>query len=209
MKISKLQYITQEEGPKTHAQMAEAACRAGVRWVQLRMKDKTYEQAVQLATHTRKICEEHGAVFIVNDNVEIARTVEADGVHLGKEDMPPDEARKILGNGKIIGGTANTLEDIRRLAGMGVDYIGLGPLRFTTTKQKLSPVLGLQGYQTLLAQCRAENILIPIVAIGGVVSEDVSSLLATGVHGIALSGVLGRSDNKKELVTLLNSYLGE
>ena len=109
--------------------------------------------------------------------------------------MPVDEARKILGNGKIIGGTANTIEDIVRLHKQGADYIGCGPFRFTTTKKKLSPVLGLEGYKSIVQNMRDKGIDLPIVAIGGITVADIPAIMATGVTGIALSGaILGAAD---------------
>ena len=117
----------------------------------------------------------------------------ADGVHLGKQDMPPAEARALLGPGFIIGGTANTFADIERLAVAGVDYIGLGPFRFTTTKQNLSPVLGLAGYADLLAQCRAAAINIPLIGIGGITLPDVAPLLGLGLHGVAVASAITKA----------------
>jgi thiamine-phosphate pyrophosphorylase len=114
-------------------------------------------------------------------------------VHLGKQDMAPAEARALLGPQFIIGGTANTFAAIEGLVAAGVDYIGLGPLRFTTTKEKLSPILGLAGYADILGQCRAAGFTTPIVAIGGVALADIPALLATGLHGVAVSGAIGNA----------------
>ena len=104
--------------------------------------------------------------------MELVKQIGADGVHLGKLDMPIKEARERLGKDFIIGGTANTFEDIRQHAADGADYIGCGPFRFTTTKQKLSPILGLDGYHSILTQMREKGITIPVVAIGGITRED-------------------------------------
>ena len=117
----------------------------------------------------------------------------ADGVHLGKNDMPVDKAREMAGNGFIIGGTANTFEDISRLAAQGADYIGCGPFRFTTTKKNLAPVLGSEGYRRLVAGMKAGGIALPIVAIGGICLADIPEILSTGVSGIALSGSILRA----------------
>jgi thiamine-phosphate pyrophosphorylase len=185
--ISNLHYIT------TTAQAAELACRGGVRWVQLRVKNLPAAEWRQRALEVQAVCRRHGATLIINDNPALALAIGADGVHLGQQDMPPAEARALLGPGFIIGGTANTFADIERLAAAGVDYIGLGPFRFTTTKEKLSPILGLVGYAELLAQCRAAGLAVPIVGIGGVALADVAALLATGLHGVAVSGAIGRA----------------
>ena len=137
------------------------------------------------------MCRHYGATLIINDNPALALEIGAAGVHLGQHDMPPAEARALLGPGFIIGGTANTFADIEGLVAAGVDYIGLGPFRFTTTKAKLSPLIGLSGYAAVLAQCRAAGVAVPIVGIGGVVLADVPALLATGLHGVAVAGAIG------------------
>jgi len=190
MQISNLHYIT------TSPEHAERACAGGVRWVQLRVKNTPYPQWKQLALDTQAVCRRHGATFILNDNPQLALEIGADGVHLGKEDMPPAEARALLGPKFIIGGTANTFADIEGLVAAGVDYIGLGPFRFTTTKEKLSPIVGLEGYETLLARHRAAGFPTPIIAIGGIGLTDVAPLLAAGLHGVAVSGAItGAADS--------------
>lgn len=182
MLISNLHYLV------SHPEDVAAATVRGVQWIQLRVKDKPYAEWKQLALETQAECRKSRTTFIINDNPYLAQEIGADGVHLGQQDMPPAEARALLGPGFIIGGTANTFADIERLAVAGVDYIGLGPFRFTKTKKNLSPVLGLAGYQQLVAQCRAAGITVPIVAIGGILPDDVPPLMATGLHGIAVAG---------------------
>ena len=184
MKISKLHYIT------ASAAHAEEACKGGADWIQLRVKNKSEDEWKLIAEEAKKICRKYGAKLMVNDSVKLAKIVGADGVHLGKEDMPPDEARKLLGPNFIIGGTANTFEDIKRLALLKVDYVGLGPFRFTQTKKNLSPLLGLEGYRGLIRQCAAENITVPIIAIGGIQLNDVDAILGTGVYGLAVSSAI-------------------
>lgn len=185
MKISNLHYIT------TSAKAAELACRGGVRWVQLRVKNLPAAEWRQRALDVQAVCRHHGATLLVNDNPALAREIGADGVHLGKADMPPAEARVLLGPKFIIGGTANTFADIEGLVAAGVDYVGLGPFRFTATKEKLSPILGLAGYTEILGQCRAAGFAVPVIGIGGVGLADVAALLATGLHGVAVSGAIG------------------
>ncbi|TGD79675.1 thiamine phosphate synthase [Hymenobacter wooponensis] len=185
--INNLQFIT------ASAEQAEQACAGGVRWVQLRVKNLAYAEWKQRALATQQVCQRYGATLIINDNPQLAVEIGADGVHLGKEDMAPTEARAILGPDFIIGGTANTFADVERLEAAGVDYIGLGPFRFTATKEKLSPILGLTGYELLLGQCRAAGITTPIVGIGGITLADVSPLVATGLHGVAVSGAISAS----------------
>src|SRR5688572_3140446 len=205
--IATLHYITQDLNGTTHAKATADACQAGVNWVQLRVKNQPYEKWLQEAQATRVICNRFNCTFIVNDNAAFAKEVNADGVHLGKTDMAPQEARKILGESKIIGGTANTFEDIVRLVEAGVDYIGLGPFRFTTTKENLSPVLSLKGYSTILKKCREAGINIPIIAIGGITPEDVEELLLTGIHGVAVSSGINKSADKKQAVKSFQQVL--
>jgi thiamine-phosphate pyrophosphorylase len=198
--ISSLHYITQDTDAYTHPQLAERACIAGVEWVQLRIKDKPDAEVLMLAKQTKAICDKYNATLIINDKVHIAKAINAGGVHLGKNDMDVAEARKIVGNDFIIGGTANTFEDIKKLYNDGVDYIGLGPFRFTTTKKNLSPVLGLEGYQKIIEQCNRNNINIPIIAIGGITTEDVDDIYSCGVYGIAVSGAITFSKNLNQTV---------
>jgi thiamine-phosphate pyrophosphorylase len=132
--------------------------------------------------------------------------VNATGVHLGKTDMPPAEARRILGDGFIIGGTANTFEDIRRLTDEGVDYIGLGPFRFTATKKNLSPILGLEGYKDILSRCRAAGIALPVLAIGGITVDDIPALMQTGVSGIAVSSAIRQAEAAGRCIQVLKHY---
>jgi|ERR1051325_1090912 thiamine-phosphate pyrophosphorylase len=202
--ISKLHYITQRIGDQDHDELAARACAAGVRWVQLRVKNSGDAAWKELAVRTKRICEKFNATFIVNDNVALAKEINAHGVHLGKEDMDPREAKKMLGNGFIIGGTANTFEDIQRLAEAGVDYIGLGPFRFTTTKEKLSPVLGIEGYRNIVKKMNAEGIDVPVIAIGGIQTEDAEEILLSGVHGIAVSSAINGSKYHQNTV---NAFL--
>jgi len=187
MKISKLHYIT------ANPLHAEEACKGGVDWIQLRVKHRNDDDWKMIAEETKAICKKYGAKLIINDSVKLAKLIGADGVHLGKDDMTPDDARKLLGPDYIIGGTANTFEDITRLAALKVDYIGLGPFRYTQTKANLSPLLGLEGYLDLMKACVVEHIQVPVIAIGGIKMNDVQEVLATGVYGIAVSSAISNS----------------
>jgi thiamine-phosphate diphosphorylase len=198
MKISKFQYLTQDISKFTHQELIENACKNGIRWIQLRVKNKSTVEYLQIAKDARKITQKFKTVLIINDQVEIAKEVDADGVHLGKNDMLPEIARKILGHRKIIGATANTFEDILKLQKQDINYIGLGPFQFTTTKQNLSQILGLQGYQNIIKKCKENKINIPIIAIGGIEAKDVKSLLDTGIYGIAVSAAIHHNQNIAE-----------
>lgn len=193
-----IQFITHSNNRYGYVDGARLALEGGCRWVQLRMKEATEAEFMDAAAEIGRLCKEHGATFVLDDHVEWVEQTGADGVHLGKKDMPIDEARKILGNDKIIGGTANTFEDVERLYRQGANYIGCGPFRFTTTKKNLSPVLGLEGYQHIVDQMKLHGINLPIVAIGGILESDIKSILATGVSGIAVSGGILNAENPAE-----------
>lgn len=202
--MASLQFITHETEQFSYREGAFMALVAGCKWIQLRMKDVAVETVRQLAEELKKACENRHALLIIDDYVEVAREVKADGVHLGKNDMPIEEARKLLGEGFIIGGTANTFEDVKRHYEAGADYLGIGPFRFTTTKKNLSPVLGLEGYRNIKQQMIEADIILPAVAIGGITVEDIPAILATGIEGIAMSGaILQAHDPDAEIKRIL------
>lgn len=190
-----IQFISHFNDRYTYLDSIRLALEGGCRWVQLRMKDATDDEILPVALEAQRMCKESGAKFIIDDHVELVKKIHADGVHLGKKDMPIAQARQILGTEFIIGGTANTFEDVRVHYEAGADYIGCGPFRFTTTKKGLSPILGLEGYVSICAQMKAESINIPIVAIGGITLDDIPSVMQTGVTGVALSGAVLNSSN--------------
>ena len=188
---------------------AEKALSCGVKWVQFRCK--TPQSAAWMreqALCVQQLCKQHHALFVVDDDVELAREIEADGVHVGKNDMPVEQARRILGARFLIGGTANTLQDMVRIQAQGGDYIGLGPFRFTRTKEKLSPVLGVEGYERLMREARQAGITLPVHAIGGITGQDAPALKQAGVQGIAVSSALLQSPAPQEEVAhLLQPFL--
>ena len=200
-----IQFISHYNDRYTYLDSIRLALEGGCRWIQLRMKDATEEEILPVALEAQRMCREAGATFIIDDHVGLVKRIKADGVHLGKKDMPIAEARRILGYDFIIGGTANTFEDVRAHYEAGANYIGCGPFRFTTTKKGLSPILGLEGYISICSQMKAEGINLPIVAIGGITAEDIPMIMQTGVTGIALSGaVLNAEDPVEEMALLLN-----
>ena len=205
-----LQFITHRNGRYDEISGTRAVLEGGCRWVQLRMKDAPDEKFLRVGREVGRLCREYGATFLVDDRVHLVTELGADGVHLGKHDMPVSEARRLLPAGTTIGATANTFEEIARAAAAGADYIGLGPFRFTETKRNLSPILGLEGYRAIFERCRAAGITLPVVAIGGITAADVAAILATGATGIALSGaLLGAEDPAEEtrkIMKILNHH---
>lgn len=193
-----LQFISHYTDDITYLEGIHLALEGGCKWIQLRIKDATDEVILPIALKAQEMCKKANATFILDDRVELVKEIHADGVHLGKNDMPVSRAREVLGSSYIIGGTANTYEDIESHVRQGANYIGCGPFRFTTTKQRLSPILGLEGYQHIIAKMKDNGILIPVVAIGGITKEDIPSIMKTGVTGIALSGSILNAENPVE-----------
>lgn len=203
-----IQFITHSNTRYDYVEGARLALEGGCRWIQLRMKDVQEVDFLLAAKQIGAMCKEYGATFILDDHVEWVGITGADGVHLGKNDMPVDEARNQLGANRIIGGTANTFEDVERLWRQGANYIGCGPYRFTTTKKNLSPVLGLDGYRHIISQMKAYDINLPVVAIGGILQPDIKDVMATGVSGIAVSGAILNAENPvEEMKRFIDSLL--
>ena len=205
-----LLFITHRTERYTCLQSAVPALEGGCRQIQLRLKDASSPKEVETVARSLKtLCDDYGADLYVNDHVEVCKLVGARGVHLGKQDMSPVRARALLGDEFIIGGTANTFDDILRLNDARVDYIGLGPFRFTSTKQNIAPTLGTEGYRSIIRRCRERNIRIPIVAIGGITAADIAAIMSAGVSGVALSSsVLNADDPAEEMQKIINIIYG-
>lgn len=201
-----IQFISHFTEQHTYLDSIRLALEGGIKWVQLRMKDATEDEIISVGTEVRKLCDQYGATFIIDDHVELVHKLKADGVHLGKNDMPIAEARNILGKNIIIGGTANTFEDIAAHYQATANYIGCGPFRFTTTKKGLSPTLGLEGYRSIMTKVKEAGINIPVVAIGGITAEDIPDIMQTGISGIALSGAILRAENPIEEINRILKY---
>lgn len=204
--LHKLQYISQGSSPETHIHNIESVLQAGVKLVQLRLKNISDELYTEYAIKVKALCNQYNATLIINDNAIVSKLSNADALHLGLGDMSVLEAKHIIPT-KIIGGTANTFEHIKQRCAEKVDYIGLGPYRFTSTKEKLSPILGIEGYQNIIQQMKKENLTTPIYAIGGIELQDIESIINTGVYGIAVSGLLTNAENKEHLVKEINKIL--
>lgn len=195
----RLQFITHYNDRYSYVDSARVALEGGCRWIQLRMKGAEEGLLEEVALTVQEMCRAHGATFIIDDNVLLAKRIGADGVHLGKSDMPIGEARGILGEGYIIGATVNSFEDVVRTLESGTpDYFGCGPFRYTTTKSGLAPILGFDGYRDIIAKMREQDISIPLVAIGGITKSDIPELLECGVDGIALSGSIINAEDPVE-----------
>ncbi|MEO8774091.1 MAG: thiamine phosphate synthase [Gelidibacter sp.] len=203
MIIPKLHYISQGNSPKEHLENIQKACSSGAELVQLRLRDISEKKHIKLAQEVREITSHFQTRLIINDDYKIAKTVKADGVHLEESDVCPIVVRDYLYTWQMIGGTANTFQDCETLIEKDIDYIGLGPFRFTTTKPNLPQILGLNGYTAIVETLDTEK---PIIGVGGITTEDVTDILATGISGIAASEAITRDFNSIKLFNqLLNA----
>lgn len=203
--MATVQFISHCTERYSYIDSVYVALEGGCRWIQLRMKDADDDKRLETAMQARRLCDAYGAKLIVDDHVLLARRIGADGVHLGKNDMPVAQARCLLGGGFIVGGTANTFDDVVMHCRGGADYIGCGPFRFTTTKRNLSPVLGIDGYRNIVSRMLTAGISLPLIAIGGITSSDLPALQASGVGGVAMSGSVLRADDPvKEMNNIVN-----
>jgi thiamine-phosphate pyrophosphorylase len=205
--IDKLHYISQQPQNGSHLTAIKQALEAGCKWVQLRVKNQPADVILEYAIEANRLCNQYGAKLIVNDHPQIALKAGAYGVHLGLQDMPVSLARDIVGEKIIIGGTANTFQHIKQRVAEGADYIGLGPYRFTATKQNLSPILGLQGYNIIMQQMQDADIRIPVIAIGGILAEDVATIMQAGLYGVAISGAITFANNQQQAVKQIYEQL--
>jgi thiamine-phosphate pyrophosphorylase len=178
--------LTRDGTGVPHAEQAERLCAGGARWIQLRMKGADHGEWLREAKAAVRACRRHGAVLVVNDSALVAAESGADGVHLGATDLGWAEARQILGAGRLVGGTVNSPEAAASLPVGLLDYAGVGPLRFTATKERIAPVLGPAGVAATVAALGG----IPAWAIGGVLPADSPALRAAGARGIAVCAPL-------------------
>lgn len=205
-----LQFITHPSPRFSITEEVRLVLEGGCKWIQLRMKDASYDEMRATALEIIPLCKENDAIMVIDDNVRLTDELRVHGVHLGKNDMPPRQAREELGPHAIIGVTANTAEDILAMRGIDVDSVGLGPFRFTTTKSALSPVIGLDGYRDIMSAIRNAGSELPVVAIGGITLDDIDPLMETGINGVAMSGAIINAPDPKEytakVIEALNRY---
>lgn len=196
-KIGKLYVITDTAVQKkySHIEIAQMAVRGGADVIQFRDKTISTGEMIETAKYLKKICSKAGVLFIVNDRVDIALVTDADGVHLGKEDIPIKEARKLLGDNKIIGGTAHTIKEAKKAQVDGADYLGFGHIFKTVSKHKETLPVGTSELKKVV------NIIgIPVLAIGGIGLDNIDEVIQTGVHGVAVIGSAVKSKNPQKAV---------
>lgn len=207
--MERLLYISQGKTPAIQLENIQRILDSGCRWVQLRLKDLTAEECLTFAGKAKNICEAYNALLSINDFPEVARNVDAFGLHLGLHDMEVQKAREIVGKPIILGGTANTFEDVKRRIEEGVDYIGLGPLHFTKTKRHLSPILNHSGVEHIMRQMQEAGFNTPVIVVGGVTEPDVKPLLKKGVYGIGVSSLLSNASFPQEVIVKIKNDINE
>lgn len=205
-----LQFITNGDNKIMIVEQVKEVLAGGCQWIQLRMKESSDEDIREVVNQIKPLCEQAGAFLIINDRVDLCKELGLGGVHLGKMDMLPSKARMELGAGPIIGVTANTIEDVIAVRSLDIDYIGIGPFRYTTTKKNLAPVLGVDGIKSIVDKMQEMEIELPTVAVGGIKADDVDALMETGVRGLAVSGAISNADNivdeTRKFIRLLDPY---
>jgi len=175
---------------RTHVEIVEAAVRGGVTVVQYREKSAPTRQMVEEARQLRELCRAAGVPFIVNDRIDVALAVDADGVHVGQDDMLASLARALIGKGKILGVSAGNEEEARKATADGADYIGASPIFATPTKPDAPAPMGIEGLRRL-----ARAVSIPVVAIGGMTAENAATVIHAGAAGVAVvSAIVGAED---------------
>ena len=203
LKTCKIYLVTDEKAclGKDFYVCIEEAIKGGVKIVQLREKNISTKNFYEKALKVKEICKNYGALFIINDRLDIAQVVGADGVHLGQSDMPIEKAREILKDKFLIGATARNVEEAKRAELLGADYIGSGAIFGTSTKDNAKK-LEIGELKKIVA-----SVKIPVFAIGGINIDNVSSLKNIGLQGIcAVSGILSEKDCKKAVDIMLKNF---
>ncbi|MCM1291018.1 MAG: thiamine phosphate synthase [Prevotella sp.] len=205
-----LQFITNGNNIPLIVEQVKEVLGGGCRWIQLRMKEASDDDIRKTVEQIKPLCQKAEAFLIINDRVDLCKELGLSGVHLGKTDMLPSKARMELGGGPVIGVTANTIEDVIAVRSLDIDYIGIGPFRYTETKKNLAPVLGIEGIKSIVEKMMELEIEIPTVAVGGIKTDDVTALMDAGVRGIAVSGAIAHASNMvdetRKFISLLAPY---
>ena len=214
MVLPAIQYVTHPKQDFSSYKWVHNLHESGINWIQLRIKEmdfnaiypeKHYQlRFMEIADELRMVTSALNMILTINDSVSIYNLSRADGIHVGMEDINPKEI--VLNSpDAIIGVTANSIDEIKSYNFRHLSYLGVGPYYFTNTKGKIKPVLGLQGYKSILENMQTSDINLPVYAIGGITAEDIKPLRAIGVYGIAMSGeIFYNIDNKDKLTELVN-----
>lgn len=193
--IEKLHFITHDIPQHSHIEQVEIACQAGAKWIQYRCLSKGDEALLADINAIATICDDWGATLIVTDHIHFKGKADIQGFHIENIKADFTALRQQLGDEFTLGGSANTIENLLRLAAEGADYAGFGPFAVTTTKPNDLPFLKLADYENAVTQFASAAIKMPILAVGGVQLDDVSALMETGIHGIAVAAAINQAEN--------------
>ncbi len=186
----------------SHAELTKQAIAGGADTIQFRQKIGATRKMIEIARQLKQLCAEAGVTFLVNDRVDVAIASDADGVHLGQDDFPIPLARELLGESRIIGGSAATLKEARKCLAEKVDYIGFGPVYPTTSKADAGPVSGIE----LLKQV-VEAVPLPIISIGGIDVDNTVEVIRAGAQGIAVISAVCCQENPEQATRALYKAL--
>ncbi len=189
---------------RSHREVIEAALRGGATMVQYREKNATTRQMIDEALGLRDLCRARGVPFIVNDRVDVALAVDADGVHVGQDDMPASLARKLIGRGKIVGVSAENVEQARAAIADGADYLGVGAIFATATKPDAGEPIGIAGLMQI-----ARVSTIPIVGIAGINASNAASVIRAGAAGVAVISAIVSADDVERAARELRQIVDE
>lgn len=195
--IETLQFITHDLDSLTHIEQTQIACEAGAKWIQYRCLTKDDDALLAEINAIAEICDDWGATLIVTNHIHLNRKADIQGFHMEDMDVDFIALRAQLGEDITIGGSANTVEGLIRLAAEGVDYAGCGPFNITTTKPNDFPLLGVAGYAKIVSTLKEKSITLPVLAVGGITLDDIDALMETGIFGIAASSAINQAENMK------------
>jgi thiamine-phosphate pyrophosphorylase len=202
--IGRLHVLTDTvlQGRFTHTELTRLAIAGGADTIQFRQKQGSTGKMIEVARNMKRLCAEAGVTFIVNDRLDVAVAAEADGVHLGQADFPIPMGRDILGENRIIGGSAATLKEAQKCLSEGADYVGFGPVFPTSSKDDAGPVSGIEVLKQVV-----EAISVPIIAIGGISAENTPDVLNAGAHGIAVISAVCCQESPEQATRSLHQAL--
>jgi thiamine-phosphate pyrophosphorylase len=193
--VSKLHYLTQDLEEKSHLEQVITACEAGANWIQYRCLSKSDEEMLEELHQIASICDDWGTTLIITNHAHLVSLADIQGVHIEDMDVDLTLIRAQIGEDKTLGGSANTYTQIVTHIKNGADYIGCGPFGHTDTKPNNDTHWGVNGYQEISKKLQENNLEIPLIAVGGIQLQNIDSLLTTGIHGIAVSAAINKSDD--------------
>ena len=201
--IEKLQFITQDLDRYTHVNQAQLACEAGAKWIQYRCLTKSDVELLADINLIADICDDWGATLIVTAHLHLEGKADIQGFHIEDPNAAVAAIRRKLGDAYTLGSSANTFEDLIRQAQEGTDYVEFGPFNPASSWAQTYPLVDTADYQLAVEKLAREGISIPIVAVGGITLTDAANVLATGVHGIAISSAINQAE---DLITAYQDF---